>query len=499
MTPEQLEALRQQLAATRQAMQVLHGQMGDGEGTPEQQAEWDRLEGEERTQAEQVAAEEERLEAERQQEERATRSQRVRESRQRWASLQVSGAPSDRFERGRSIVQRGSMVSDWNARAAVDELLRMTEGRIDRESADERYTRRVLERHILPTQEGTAETMIDRAWAVQLLTRCLPEYTRAFNAVMRGGPMAAAMLPEDQRAAIAVGTNTQGGFLVPFYLDPTIMLDTDGSANVVRQLARVVTLSPGQGNTWHGISSSGASGSWDAELAEVSDDSPSVAEPSIVLNTPRTFIKASFQAVEDIPDLAGEMTMMFADARDVLEGAGHCTGTGTNNQPTGIVTALDANTNVEVISTTAATIGVVDINGLLRAVPQRYRRNAQWLMNDVYADAIQQLGTAVGASYTGTLATDLSETLKGKPWHRSDDMPSTQTTTVNDNEIVVGDWSRYVIVDRPGGMSVEYIANLTGTTNALPTGERGWLAWWRNGADSVLDVAFRLLQDKTSA
>lgn len=499
MTPEQLAALREALAATRAAMQTLHQQMGDGEGTEEQQAEWDRLEQQERQQVDQIATAEQGTEEERQAREREERAARVRESRQRWASVTASGAPSNRFERGREIVQRGAYVRDWNARQVVDELLRMTEGRIERTAAAERHTRRVLERHIMPTQDDSPEGVVDRAWAVSLLTRCLPEYTRAFNAVMRGGPMAAAMLPEDQRAAIAVGTNTQGGFFVPFYLDPTIMLDSDGSANVVRQLARVVTLSPGQGNTWHGISSAGAAGSWDAELAEVSDDSPSFGEPSIPLNTPRTFIKASFQAVEDIPDLATEMTMMFADARDVLEGAAHCTGTGANDQPTGIVTALDANTNVEVISTTAATIGVVDINGLLRAVPQRYRRNAQWLMNDVYADAIQQLGTAVGASYTGTLATDLSETLKGKPWHRSDDMPSTQTTTVNDNEIVVGDWSRYVIVDRPGGMTVEYIPNLVGTTNNFPTGERGWMAWWRNGADSVLDVAFRLLQDKTSA
>jgi HK97 family phage major capsid protein len=495
MTPEELEALRAALNETRQAMQTLHGQM-DGDGTPEQQAEWDRLDQQERQQVQQIHDAEQ---ADTEARERDERARRVRESRERWASLQTGRTPGNQFERSREIIGRGAQASDWDSRNVVGELLRMTEGRIEREAADERHTRRVLERHLLAEGGEPVQVLADRAWAVQLMTRCLPEYTRAFNAVMRGGPMAAAMLPSEQRAAIAVGTNTQGGFLVPFYLDPTIMFDNDGSANVVRQIARVVTLSPGQGNTWHGMTSAGATGSWDAELEEVSDDSPSFAEPSIPLNTPRTFIKASFQAVEDIPDLAGDIAMMFADARDRLEGAAHCTGTGASNQPTGIVTALDANTNVEVISTTAATIGVVDINGLLRAVPQRYRRNAQWLMNDVYADAIQQLGTAVGASYTGTLATDLSPTLKGKPWNRSDDMPSTQTTTVNDNEIVVGDWSRYVIVDRPGGMSVEYIQNLVGTTNALPTGERGWLAWWRNGADSVLDTAFRLLQDKTSA
>jgi HK97 family phage major capsid protein len=219
----------------------------------------------------------------------------------------------------------------------------------------------------------------------------------------------------------------------------------------------------------------------------------------VPLFTNRTFAKATYQAVEDIPDLAGELLMMFADSRDVLEGDKHCNGAGTT-EATGIVTALDANTNVEVTSTTAATIGVVDVNGLLRAVPQRFRRNAEWLMNDVWADGIFALGTAVGSSYTGTLAEALSPTLKGKPWHTSDDMPATVTTTVADNEIVVGDWSKFVIVDRPAGMAVEFIQNLTSqTTGGMPTGERGWVCWWRNGSDSVLDVAFRMLQDKTSA
>jgi HK97 family phage major capsid protein len=305
-------------------------------------------------------------------------------------------------------------------------------------------------------------------------------------------------LTTEERDAIAVGTNTAGGYLVPVHLDPTIILTNTGSANVVRQIARVVTLAPGEGNTWKGISSAGVTGSWDAESTEVSDDSPSFLQPSIPLYTGDAFAKATFEAVEDITDLTGQLTELFADARDRMEGAAHCVGAGST-QPTGIFTALDANTNVEIISTTAATIGVVDVNAVFRALGIRFRRRAEWLMAQVYADAIKALGTAVGASYTSTLAEDLSETLKGKPWNVSDDCPTTQTTAANDNEIVLGAWDNFVIVDRPGSMSVEYISNLTGVTTARPTRERGWLCWWRNGSDSVNDLAFRLLQDKTSA
>jgi HK97 family phage major capsid protein len=81
----------------------------------------------------------------------------------------------------------------------------------------------------------------------------------------------------------------------------------------------------------------------------------------------------------------------------------------------------------------------------------------------------------------------------------SDDAPTTQTTTALDSEVLLGDFSQYVIVDRPGGMSVEYIPHLFNTSNNLPDGRRAWYATWRNGADVTNVDAFRLLVDKTTA
>jgi predicted phage gp36 major capsid-like protein len=54
-------------------------------------------------------------------------------------------------------------------------------------------------------------------------------------------------------------------------------------------------------------------------------------------------------------------------------------------------------------------------------------------------------------------------------------------------------------VDKPGSTSIEYIPHLFNTANNLPDGRRGWYMYWRTGADSINDTAFRLLQDKTSA
>jgi predicted phage gp36 major capsid-like protein len=44
-------------------------------------------------------------------------------------------------------------------------------------------------------------------------------------------------------------------------------------------------------------------------------------------------------------------------------------------------------------------------------------------------------------------------------------------------------------------MSVELVPHLLHTSNNRPSGQRGWFAWARIGADSINDLAFRLLQN----
>lgn len=331
-----------------------------------------------------------------------------------------------------------------------------------------------------------------------------PDYTSAFEKLLRDpqfghtefsdAERAAYIAARDEQRTMAVGTNTAGGFLVPTHLDPTIILTGDASQNVMRRLARREVLTAG--NVWNGITSAGVTASWDAELAEVSDDSPTLSDCSIAVHKAAAFIAASFEAAQDT-NIAEQLATIFADAKDRLEGAAFETGSG-NGQPRGIWTALDANTNVELESTTAATIGVVDLNTMYYNVPVRWRARAKWLMNPLYALAIKDLGTAVSASFTANLSEPPTGYLHGKPVVVSDDSPATQTTTVRDNEIILGDFRNYVIVDRVGS-TLEYIPNLMGTTNGRPIGARGWYLWFRTGGDSVVDDAFRLLQDKTSA
>jgi HK97 family phage major capsid protein len=259
-----------------------------------------------------------------------------------------------------------------------------------------------------------------------------------------------------------------------------------------------VTLTGGA-NKWNGVTTAGATASWDAELTEVSDDTPPVAPAQIPVFSAKALIMASIEAFEDITGLASDVQMMLADARDRLEAVAHATGSGSG-QPTGLFTSLASNTNVQVAMTTnAAGIALVDLQKVRRSLGVRWRGNSTWVMNPTFMGYIQALGTALSASYSTDITQDFTSRLIGRPVVESDEAPSLEQTTTIDNVLVFGDMSNYVIVDKPGSTSIEFIPHLFNTSNNLPDGRRGWYMHFRNGADSVNDLAFRILQDKTTA
>lgn len=367
-------------------------------------------------------------------------------------------------------------IRHMDTRGLHDSIVRAVEGH----DVDPDHVRKVLKRHSK-----------DTAWARNLAFRSTDIYAEAWTKLVTGRDME---LSAEERAALAVGTNTQGGYLVPTFLDPTIILTNSGSSNAIRAISRVVTLT--QGNTWNGVTSAGVTASWDGELTEVSDDTPSVANAQVPTYAAKALVQASIEAFEDIDGLASDVLMLFADARDRLEGAAHATGSGSG-QPTGIFTAITGSQMVT--STTAATIGLVDLQAVKRAVPVRFRNRSTWVTNPVYGDAVKALGTALSASYSTDITQGNTDRLLGRPVVETDDAPTTQTTTTKDPEIILGDFSNYLIVDKPGSTSVEFIPHLFNTANNLPDGRRAWYMHFRGGADSINDAAFRLLVDKTSA
>lgn len=323
--------------------------------------------------------------------------------------------------------------------------------------------------------------------ALRFLATGSEAYRSAWGKLVSGRSWA---LDTEERAAVeraASLTDASGGYAVPFLLDPTVILTNDGTTNPFRQIARTVR---GVSDKWNGVSSAGVTASWDGEAAEVSDDAPTLAQPSIPAHKAQAFIPFSDEIAQDWAALGEEMRALLADAKDRLEGAAFATGTGSS-QPTGIVTALVAGSRTTATSTSNALV-VADLYSVMEAVGPRFRGRASWAMNIAILNDIRQLATANNYhAFTVDLTSGGPSQLLGRPVYESSDMDGTYGSGEN-YAAVFGDFSSYVIYDRVG-MSVELIPHLFATQNNRPSGQRGFYAHWRVGADSVNDSAFTVL------
>lgn len=330
--------------------------------------------------------------------------------------------------------------------------------------------------------------------AHRILVTGSPAYQRAFSTIL-ANPTNGMMLLDTEgqeavRAALSL-TDANGGYAVPFHLDPSIILTSNGTTNPFRQIARVVQVT---GDEWHGLSSAGVTAEWLAEASEVTDASPTFAQPTVVVHKAAAWIQASMEVDMDT-SLSNELGYLLADAKDNLEAAAFATGSGSG-QPFGIVTSLDLTTASRVNSTTNGAYGVADVYALQNALPPRYRPNASWVAEQTTWNLTRQFATGSGPQHAfwADLGMSTPSLLLGKPVYESSAMKSglSSATASNDGLIVLGDFRNYVIADRVG-MSVVYEPLVKGA-NRRPTGEVGWFAFWRVGGKSVNDAAFRMLR-----
>ena len=282
-------------------------------------------------------------------------------------------------------------------------------------------------------------------------------------------------------------TGASGGFAVPFNLDPTVTLTSAGTANPFRQISRVVA---GTTDDWNGVNSAGVTAGWVAEGVESTDNAPVLSQPSITAHKASAFVPFSIEIGQDWQGMEGEIRMMLADAKDVLEGTAFATGSGTA-QPRGIVTALVAASPSRINVTAGANvIAKADVFATQANVGPRFRSAGSWVANLAIINAIRQLGTTEDA-LLATLVAGTPEQMLGRSVYESSDMDGTFGSGEN-YALIYGDFANYLIYDRIG-MSVELIPHLFGATNNYPTGQRGFYASWRVGADSRNDSAFSVL------
>lgn len=293
----------------------------------------------------------------------------------------------------------------------------------------------------------------------------------------------------------AVSSNS---LTLPLALDPAIRLTSAGSINPLRKLATVHTTTS---DSWNGLSSAGVTAEWKAEHAEMADASPTIAPKKIPVNLGDAFIPFSFEVGMDARDFVEQITKLLVDAADQLQATAFTTGTGINDQPTGVITALLAGGAPSVVApTTPETFTPADdVYKVQNALPPRFQPRAAWCAALGTINTLAQVETANGSKEFPDL---MGDRLLRRPVHELSNMRSSTdinpAATAANPILLYGDFAEgFAIVDRIG-TQLEIIPHLFGA-NRRPTAERGAVMWFRTGSDVVIQNAFRLLNIPTTA
>jgi HK97 family phage major capsid protein len=330
-------------------------------------------------------------------------------------------------------------------------------------------------------EEATAKTANQFAGQTNVARHILetgsPEYLEAFRAYLHDPS------GESKRAALSL-TVQGGGFLLPFVLDPSIILTNAGSANPWRRISRVVQTTS---NTWNGVNSAGITAAWLAEGTIVTDGTPTLANVVVTPVKAAAWVYGSYEVLEDT-DFGQQLPALLADAKDRLEEAAFATGGGTT-VPNGVV--VGATTVYTTATTTVVALG--DVYGVHAALPARFRNapSAAWVANVANINRIRQLDVAGGSSFWTNLGKGQPETLLGAPIYESTTMSATVAS--GSLEAIFGDFNQFIICDRVG-VSMIYDPLVQGTGGILPTGQAGWFMFWRTGSSLSTVNAFRVMK-----
>lgn len=375
----------------------------------------------------------------------------------------------------RSVDELPEIYRD-NARRAVE--LAQFPGAESRSAAQERVTR------LLDSVDDNSASLARR-----ILVTGSPTYERAFGKAMAA--MSTNGLTGEEQRALSVGVDTEGGYAVPFQLDPTVMLTSGGVIDPLRQISRVVQIT---GKTWQGVTSAGVTVSRKAEKAEADDNSPSFAQPEVTTSRVDGFVPFTVEVEQDWAQMKAELTMLLAEAKADEEADSFVNGTGTanagtGNEPEGILAGITAAQNVSTAAANA--FSDADLYALLESLPPRFRSRSSWFAELSFYNTARQLSSnSDGSALWERLGAGTPSQLIGRPVAEGSEMPSFATTTAAPLA-VLGDFSKFLIVDRVG-MQVELVPHLFGA-NRRPTGMRGIYVWWRNGSKVLVPNAFRRL------
>ena len=287
--------------------------------------------------------------------------------------------------------------------------------------------------------------------------------------------------------ALQIGTDTEGGYLVPDEFENTLVEALE-EENIFRQMAKIIQTSSGDRKI--PVVATKGTASWMDEEGAYPESDDSFGQVSIGAYKLGTMIKVSEELLNDsVFDLQSYITREFARRIGSKEEEAFFTGNGTG-KPLGILAATGgAETGITAASATAVTADeLIDLYYSLRSP---YRRNAVWTLNDSTVKAIRKLKDGNGQYlWQPGITAGAPDMILGRPVRTSAYMPA---IAAGAKTIAFGDFSYYWIADRQG-RSFKRLNELFAAT-----GQVGFLASQRVDGKLVLPEAVKVLAQKAAS
>lgn len=286
--------------------------------------------------------------------------------------------------------------------------------------------------------------------------------------------------------ALQVGTDSEGGFLVPDEYERTLVEALE-EENIFRQLAHVIQTSSGDRKI--PVVATKGTASWIDEEGAYPESDDSFGQVSIGAYKLGTMIKVSEELLNDsVFDLENYISREFARRIGAKEEEAFFTGDGTG-KPLGILAATGG-AQVGVTAGSATTITTDELIDLFYSLKTPYRRNAVWLLNDATIKLVRKLKDGQGQYlWQPSLVSGTPDTLLGKPVYTSAYMP---TAAADAKTVAFGDFGYYWIADRQGRsfkkLNELYAAN----------GQVGFMASQRVDGRLILQEAVKVIQQKSA-
>jgi HK97 family phage major capsid protein len=284
--------------------------------------------------------------------------------------------------------------------------------------------------------------------------------------------------------SLSVGTDSEGGFLVPDEFERTLV-QTLEEENIFRKLAKIVKTSSGDRKI--PVVTTKGSAAWLDEGEEFEESDSVFGQTSIGAYKLGTMIKISDELLNDSAfNMESYISTEFARRIGAKEEEAFLIGDGVG-KPTGIFNDTGG-AEIGVTTTSATAITADEIIDLVFSLKAPYRKNAVFIMNDATIKAIRKLKDGQGQYlWQPSLTAGTPDTLLNRPVFTSAYAPTLESGA---KSIAFGDFGYYWIADRQG-RSFKRLNELFATT-----GQVGFLASQRVDGKLILPEAVKVLQQK---